>query len=131
VITFVGNTSPTNIPGWGRRGLEAAAGKQAPHVRARAKAWRAAARTASGGGAVRTVSGGVGRARSVGKKCWRRGGRAQREIELMRVGVYIRRLTDEYRWVVPVCPGPPIFVGLVTSPTNIGHLYSSVTWPNR
>jgi hypothetical protein len=41
---------------------------------------------------------------------------------------YIRRLTDEYRWAVPINPTPPIFVSEAMSPMNICHIYSSVMW---
>jgi hypothetical protein len=44
---------------------------------------------------------------------------------------YIHRLTNEYRRVVPVNPVPLIFISEATSPTNIGHIYSSVTWHHR
>jgi hypothetical protein len=40
---------------------------------------------------------------------------------------YIRQLTDEYRWAVPVNLAPPIFVSSAMSTTNIGHVYSSMT----
>jgi hypothetical protein len=35
---------------------------------------------------------------------------------------YMRRLSDEYRRVVPVNPAPHIFIGLATSPTNMCHI---------
>jgi hypothetical protein len=44
---------------------------------------------------------------------------------------YIRRLNDEYRRAVPVSAIPHIFVGGATSPMNIVHVYSSVTWYHR
>jgi hypothetical protein len=44
---------------------------------------------------------------------------------------YIHGLTDKYRWTIPVSHAPPIFVASSTSPTNIGHVYSSMMWLNR
>jgi hypothetical protein len=61
------------------------------------------------------------------------GGGCEREGKmspLIIVG-YIHLLIDEYRWVVPVSPTPPIFVDLTTSPMNIGHVYSSMTCTNQ
>jgi hypothetical protein len=40
------------------------------------------------------------------------------------------RLYSSVRQVVPVSPTPPMFVGGATSPTNIVHVYSSVTLPH-
>jgi hypothetical protein len=44
---------------------------------------------------------------------------------------YIYRLTDEYRWVIPVNHAPHIFIGSATLPMNICHVYSSVMWLHR
>jgi hypothetical protein len=41
---------------------------------------------------------------------------------------YFHWLTDEYRWVILISPVPHIFIGGVTSLTNIVHVYTSVTW---
>jgi hypothetical protein len=37
----------------------------------------------------------------------------------------------EYRQAHTVRPAPPIFIGEATTSTNIGHAYSSVTWPHQ
>jgi hypothetical protein len=44
---------------------------------------------------------------------------------------YIHRLTDEYRWARIIKHVPSIFISEVTPLTNIGHVYSSVTWLHR
>jgi hypothetical protein len=38
----------------------------------------------------------------------------RKETALFPNPAYIRRLTDEYMWVIPVSPVPPIFIGLAT-----------------
>jgi hypothetical protein len=51
------------------------------------------------------------------------GAAGEREGKMKRITfvTYIRR-------VVPISHMPPIFVGEATSPMNICHVYSSVTW---
>jgi hypothetical protein len=51
---------------------------------------------------------------------------------------YIHRLTDEYRWARIIKHVPSIFISevtpltnMVTSPMNMGYVYSSVMWHHR
>jgi hypothetical protein len=71
------------------------------------------------------------------KKETRRGERKERKGEERKrkhpvsKTIYVHRLTDERTWVVQRKPCPCMFVGQAMSLTNISHIYSSVTWPDR
>jgi hypothetical protein len=59
---------------------------------------------------------------------WRACGEERKRKHWYPNPAYIRWLTNEYRWACNDSPAPHIFVSGATSPTNICHVYSSVTW---
>jgi hypothetical protein len=74
---------------------------------------------------------GSGEGKQRNEMCECGAGEREGKMEPMRVAAYIRRLNDEYKWVIPVRPAPHIFICDATSPMNTMHIYSLGTWCHR